>query len=312
MNYYYLSEKEIKQLHNELMEINTTDTSNKKKNKSISSIVTKELKKSKNSDIGILFEENLRQSLELYFKLETADISRHFFYRRIKYKNNNYVICPFQKINLEKFYIEFNASDSSCSFIEKKANNVLTTITENKNTIKYSYDGKMFDVEPPKEFEVDGFFKTNADFSINDLKRKDTYIIFENAKNIQYNYCLVEIKLNQFKIDEVISQLIEDSKIISNIASGQILYIGIVNIAYDDMEFDLGSCDELKGLNCLLCGIKDGLFCGRCITNPIDWQLIKDFQEFKETFQEFKETTEENINEMKKSISNIEKALGLK
>ena len=206
---------------------------------------------------------------------------------------------------MEKFYIEFNASDSSCSFIEKKTKNVLTTINENKETIKYSYDGKMFDVEPPKEFEVDGFFKTNADFSINDLKRKDTYIIFENAKNIQYNYCLVEIKLNQFKIDEVISQLIEDSKIISNIASGQILYIGIVNIAYDDMEFDLGSCDELKGLNCLLCGIKDGLFCGRCITNPIDWQLIKDFQEFKET-------TEKNINEIKKSISNIEKALGLK
>lgn len=312
MNYYYLSEKEIKQLHKELMETNTTYSSNKNKNKSISSIVTKEVKKSKNSDIGILFEENLRQSLELFFKLETANIPRHFFYRKIKYKDNNYIICPSQKIDSEKFDIEFNAFDSSCSFIEKKTKNVLTTITENTRTTKYIYDGKMFDVEPPKEFEADGFFKTNAGFSIDDFKRNDIYIIFEKAQNIEYNYCLVEIKLNQFKIDEVISQIIEDSEIISKITSGEALYIGIVNIANDDMEFDLGSCDELKGLNCLLCGIKDGLFCGRCITNPIDWQIIRDFQVFKETTDKNIKEIKTEITEIKKSVLNIEKALGLK
>lgn len=279
MKYQYLTQNEILQLNKELM--NRGNKSNEEKS-SISSIVNKEIIKIKNGEIGQIFEYNIRKTLENEFNLEIADIPRHFYYRIIKHKNKTYIICPTQRISTKKYNIEFDEYTHFCNFIDKKDNNILGTIKEKQTNVEFEYERKLFNIGPPTEIEVDGLYKMNS-FSLEELNSDEIEIIFNNSKHENYDYCVIEVKLNQNKIDEVIAQLKDDSKIIDKIIHGNVLYLGIVNLAYENKDISLNILNvDFNNFNCVIIGIRGGIFCDRNVIYPIDWKLIYQFKELKQ------------------------------
>ena len=71
---------------------------------------------------------------------------------------------------------------------------------------------------------------------------------------------------------------------------------------------DLNLSKICGDLPCIIFGVKDGTFCDRIITNPIDWKLVNQFYSFQNEIKEsvkkgmegtkqFMEDKIENINE---------------
>ena len=121
----------------------------------ISKIVSKEIKKIKNSEIGVRFEENIRKTLELEYNWKVADTPRHFYHRQIIYKGKSYYISPFLKINAVTFIIKMNKENYSCQFVPKERDEIVLEITQNENVIQKKHDGKSFIIYSPKEFEIE-------------------------------------------------------------------------------------------------------------------------------------------------------------
>ena len=296
----YLTNIEIIQLKKDLM---STTASNSKGNNignnsqntiginsaKISDIVSKEIRKRKNGEIGVKFEENIRKTLELEYNWKVADIPRHFFYRQIIYKGKSYYITPFLQIDATTFIIKMNNENYSCQFVLKEGEKIVLEIAENNNAIQKIYDGKTFVVYPPKEYEVDGLYQ---DFNYDELgfDADEVKILFKNINASQYEYCIIEIKLNSNKIEELIQQLKADKIIIDKMVKNNAVYIGFVNLTKNDFNaltiYDYSViCNDMP---CIIFGINNGTFCERNIMDTIDWKLITDFFVFKDEFNTFR------------------------
>ena len=319
----YSTNDEIKQLQADLMSRSTTysfrtnarrNAANNTENYSadnISTIVTKEIKKTKNGDIGLLFEENIRKTLEIEYNWKNAFIPRHFFYREIIFKEKHYYLSPFRGIDAKGFSIFMNPHNKDCQFINKSQKEVDLFIKEKEKISNVTYQNKEFIIGPPKEIEVDGIYEN---FNYNKLQFNDNEIeiLFDNTHINKYNYAVVEIKLNANKIRELFGQLKADKNIFSKFVENNnaIIYLGFVNITKNDIDMleDLNLSKICGDLPCIIFGVKDGTFCDRIITNPIDWKLVNQFYSFQNEIKEsvkkgmegtkqFMEDKIENINE---------------
>ena len=279
--------------------LNTISTNSAK----ISQIVSKEIKKIKNGEIGVRFEENIRKTLELEYNWKMADTPRHFYYRKIIYKGKSYYISPFLHIKAVNFIIKMDKENYSCKFVLKERDEIVLEITENENVIEKKYDGKSFVIYPPKEFEIDGLFQ---DFNYEELEfdENEVKILFDNTNFNEYKYCIIEIKLNANKIEELIQQLKTDKIIIDNMVSKNAVYIGFVNLTKSDFDAseNYDYSEICRDMPCIIFGINNGTFCERNITEPIDWKLIRDFRFFKE--KTIPNITEKLKNELKEYIHN--------
>ena len=99
----YLTNIEINQLKKDLtsttasnpIDNNISNTSQNTINinsDKISDIVSEEIRKIKNGEISVRFEENIRKTLELEYNWQVADIPRHFYYRQIIYIKGKVII----------------------------------------------------------------------------------------------------------------------------------------------------------------------------------------------------------------------------
>ena len=72
--------------------------------------------------------------------------------------------------------------------------------------------------------------------------------------------------MNQKKIKELISQIKKDKYIVKKLFDGKIWFFGFVNskIIGEDIK------NDIKGINFLLFGLKDGLFLGKNMTHYLD------------------------------------------
>ena len=307
----YLTKKEIKQLQKDLMCSNNNNSNigrtraNSQSNNSsdkISTLVMKEVKKTKNSDIGLLFEENIRKTLELEYNWELADIPRKFFYRDIQFKGKSYLLTSFRQIEAKRFYIYMGKENNACKFINKSDEEEKAEIEENEKEVNYSFKNRNFIIGPPKEIEFDGIF-SNFDSSVCPFNEEEIEVLFDNTNFYNYEYAVIEIKLNAQKITELIKQIKEDQKVMKRIVENDdVVYLGFINVNRNDYDY-LNSIDFSKicpDFNCILFGIKNGILSKRNITFPVDWKLVEQFYSFKKEIKE-------EIQNLKKEIQNLKK-----
>jgi hypothetical protein len=265
MEYNYLTDEQINKLKGELMSKSTGF-------KSFSEIISDTIKIDKNNDKGQCFENNINLALINHYNWNISTIPGHFFYRKISYKNKDYIICPFQNIEAKKFFINFDENDHSCFVTEKETNNKIFKSNENNNIIMTIFN-KDFMVESSKEIEIDGIFDK---FNITHFDPNEITIIFNNIGNKNYKYCIIEIKYNKNKIDNLIEQLHRDKEVFEKIIHEDILYLGFVNLKKNENAYvDINTVGDLE---CIVLGIKNDIFCGKNIAYPVDWKLINEVQ----------------------------------
>ena len=281
------SEKEIIKLKEDLISSrHFSDHSNEiffKKNSQI-----------KNEETGLLFEDNIRQSLKYELNWEFGELERHFFYREIYFDKTAHII----KINQEKeitvldavYRFKFN-EDLSLEIINKDGIEKPITITEKNNDVNILYKKKIrITISKPIEMEIDGSFSITT-FDYNLFKHDEIDILFNGVKKEEmklFNYAVIEIKLNEGKITELIAQIKRDKNIIEKIINKSIIYLGFVK----SKNLNIDISEEAKNLNLIIFRMKGNSFFGRNITYFIDWNLI---QKTKGIFEE--------IQEIKKDVS---------
>ena len=284
-------------------------------NKSISTIVQKEVSKKVNGKVGKLFEENIRKSLEFNLNWEEGEIKRSFFYRKISFKNykKKYIICPNIKRTLETkegdYILIFNETNKSCEIYKKSTKELLDSVKENKKIKDIQVIDKSLRIGIPIEFEIDGLYKINH-FDLS-LFKNEIDIIYNNIKEQQdFAYAAIEIKLNYAKINELIEQLTTKKKLLEKIIKKKILYIGFV--AYSDLD-KLPKITEISvNFNCLLFSLNsDEMFFGRKVTEYIDWKIVSDaiklnqkIEQFHEEFVEFKKEMKKEFVDFKEGMKN--------
>ena len=258
-------------------------------NSKISDIVEKEISKKENDKIGILFEDNIRKSLEINLDWKEGKIKREFFYREISLKNHKkkYIICPNKSTYFitkkGDFIISFKEVDKSCEILNKNTGEILKKIEEQNNVQDVKILNKILSIGIPKHLEIDGLYQVEQ-FKLSIFDEKEIEILYSNInENQDFSYVAIEIKLNQNKINDIIQQLIDDKKVLKKIIKKPILYLGIVN--YEKQNYieteNLNSIFEASNFFCLILGIKNGIFFQRKVTESIDWKLVSDFKNFK-------------------------------
>ena len=271
---------------NDFGEKNLSDISH---NSKISDIVEKEISKKINGKIGILFEDNIRKSLEINLDWKEGKIKREFFYREISFKNQKkkYIICPNKNTYFitkkREFIISFKEVDKSCEILNKNTGEIVKKIEEQNNVEDVKILNKILSIGIPKQLEIDGLYQVEQ-FKLSMFDEKEIEILYSNIKeNQDFSYVAIEIKLNQNKIYDIIQQLIDDKKVLKKIIKKHILYLGIVN--YEKQNYieteNLNSIIEASNFYCLILGIKNGIFFQRKVTESIDWKLVSDFKNFK-------------------------------
>ena len=87
MEYIYLNQEEIIQLNKDLMPKRTNRSSSAVVS-SLSTLVSQEVKKAINNKIGVIFENNIRKTLEIEYDWKISDIPRKFFIEKLLIRIN--------------------------------------------------------------------------------------------------------------------------------------------------------------------------------------------------------------------------------
>ena len=305
----YLTNCEIYQLKTDLMSKSvssrtrvrrsTTKNSENSSPDKISKIITKEIKKIKNGETGLLFEDNIRKTLEIEYNWKNASIPRHFFYRIIIINGKSYYLSPFEYLDTNKFTINMELENNACLFIDKSKKNNIIKIENDEIISTAKFHNQNFLVYPPKEIEMDGLYE-NFDFNELPFDQNEVAILFDNTTEYKYKYAVVEIKLSENKVTDLIDQLKEDKNIMKEFLENKsTIYLGFVNVTKSDLsKKDVSIISSHCGdMNCILFGIKNGVFCERIITNPCDWELVKQFYAFKKEIKDEIQTLKKELKE---------------
>ena len=314
------NQMEINKLKENLMNKNNNNKEHIKKdciNKTIYSLnsndSTSEYYKIKNSEVGLDFERNIRNILNIYYGWEKGILERHFFFRYIIYKEKEEIIITNQKKKIKvedkEIIYKLNENKSLDIFLEnKKVENI---IDNNSRDIKL-FDKYIITLSEIKEFEADGIFNIK-NFGINKFDKKDISIIYKNfeEKDISSNVVL-EVKLNKKKIGDLINQLIDDKKIIDKITTKQFLFVGFINSNKIDIRIldTLKSTIKLNKLKLIIYGINNSMLCGKMLCKFYDWETIKEAQVMKKRLNKMEgkmNNIEKNVEKMQERIDNIEK-----
>lgn len=290
-NYLYNSGEEIIKLKEDLMSSN---------NNSVVSF-SSEYFKNRNSEIGKIFEENIKSTMEFEFGWEKGNDEEHFFYRTVKIDENEYVLKREGKLALKINGQNYSLISNSDNITLKRGKKILKQYANNKRAIiKGILSRKKLLVNEEKEMEIDGYYLIeNFDFS---LLNEDFSILFRNIddeKLEEVSSVLIEAKLNKSKIPEMITQIKEDKKIYDKMTDNNILYMGIVGSSGRKKNININFAAELDGIKCVILEMNNSNFFGRNMKNPLDWKLIRQVKDLQSS-----------VDEMKGDIKEIKALLG--
>ena len=110
-------------------------------------------------------------------------------------------------------------------------------------------------------------------FKINQFSKEEVlFINLGNKKEEDFKYSIIEAKLNQNKIEDLIEQFKNDSHLfkMKGITNG--ILLGFLNS--DKIQID-NHINLLKDINCVIYGIKHSKLNGKRVKYIIDWELVK-------------------------------------
>ena len=289
MEFIYLNEEEIIQFNKDLISkrINMSSSAD---NSSLSTLVSQEVKKTVKRIIGPLFENNIIKTLEIEYNWKISDITRHFFYREVIFKRKSYIIYQNQNVVGKNFIFKFDPETQNCLIVNKNDNTIIKEITEKEDCLNLMINKKIFNISQPKIIEIDALFK-DSKFEISSFSLDEIEILFNNVLSLEYKYAIIEIKLSANKLIDLINQLKNDYNIMKNIISQNTIYFGFICLNDNDYgEIKKYKLSEIcSNFQCLILGIKNGIFSERKLTNAIDWKLVSQFYEFKKELHDIKE-----------------------
>ena len=284
--------KKINKLKRELLKPSTSI-------KSISSFY----KRFNNADFGKIFETNIRQALIVKYGWKIKKIERQFFYRELFHdKTLDYIIVnKSQKIKIRNEIFIFKLLKDQ--LIISKDNNTelkMDIPIKEREIMEFPIINERIKISAQKEIEFDGIFKNkNIDFS---KFSEEVEIIYSNLedKNINdFNYIITEIKLSANRVDDLIAQIKKDKNIMENILNKKILFVGFIN----DTKIKFNIEEKIKDIDFILFGLKSGKLTKRDMTQYIDWETIKEFNnKFNMIIDELK-TIKNIIKKRKRSHS---------
>ena len=157
-------------------------------------------------------------------------------------------------------------------------------------------------VSVSKKIEMDGSFNI-TNFSLNSFNHDEIVVYYNGISDFSsYNYAIIEAKLSQKKIKEMIAQLKKDKFVTKKISDKNILFIGFINS--DHLEDDISK--EIAGCNLLILGIKNSHLFKREVTKYYDWELIKEIKNeisgIKDDIKEMRNHFDNKFEELKSLI----------
>ena len=306
MQNYYLNANQINKLKKDLMPKHKNSGAN-------SSISSSEYYKMKNKEVGIHFEENIRNILMLNYGLKKKEINRKLLYCYIKYDGNSNLITNIEekKLTISETIVTFRINDNKSLDIIFDNNNFKKI--KNQKESQQTILGKTVIITERKDMENDGWFNLN-NFDIKKFDKNEIceiYKTIEPGKIKKAKQVIIESKLNKNKVNELLFQLNRDKKIIEkieNIQKDNILYMGFINAkSINIQDFINNVIPKYQDLKFILFGIKNEFFGKRKVTEFYDWELIKDVKRMEGRI----DNLERRIGNLEKKVGNINKKLDI-
>jgi hypothetical protein len=174
-----------------------------------------------NTETGLIFEENIRTSLEINCNFVKGNLPRDIYYKKIIFDKDN-VVCVIQnepqtvKIFNKTYTILF---DEDRRLLIKNKNGVEVVKVESekskKNIGNETIEGKKIFIFGYKELEIDGYYRINnfnkEMFNSNEVKI--LYSSLDNEEEKNYEYAVIESKLNPKKFIDLTEQIRSDDRL---------------------------------------------------------------------------------------------------
>ena len=333
-----------------------TSSSNNSTTQVSTKLISDEITSHINAKTGLIFEDNIRKIMENEYHCKKASMPREFFYRKIIYGDEYYILTSFNYVIIHVNGIIYHFEMDAHNIIQYYRNNNRNkyTVEDKDSTIK-----GVIHVEKSAKIEVDGIYNTEGltypifnndevniiynfmennnsenssnDFSIVDnnknksehsQQKEDTDIIIESDENSinndydtynqddnenifeDYQYIVLEVKLNKKRIMELLEQIKRDYQVIPKILKQKILFIGFIN----DKTIDIDISNEIEDVPFMLFGINNSILCGRNVTQYLDWKTIIDLKRIDKV-EERLENVEKRLDNVEKRLDNVEKRL---
>ena len=304
--------KQIKKLKKDLMKERAYSFSTNHSN--YSSKFSKEFKKIKNSEIGEIFESNIRKTLISEYNWKEGSIQRNLFLRKIRNDKTEEILLINEPkdiiIKNKKYTFCFN-NDKSVTIIIKDTGEILKKIEDKKKT-NLLIDEENIELGNYTEIEFDGSFEFN-NYEFSNFNRDEVSTLFSNVNDTQlssFNYIILEIKLNKYKISDLINQLKRDKEIVKKISNKKFLYVGFLNSKIIDIDVS----SIIGDLNIIIFGLKNNTFASRDMRKFYDWDTIQNVKILKSDVVEIRnELTEirNELAEMKNKMNLIDQKITL-
>ena len=267
--------------------------------------------KNRNSEIGKILEENIKNSLEFEFGWEKGIIANHFYYRIVNFQSTENILMREGMLDFKSNKIKYTLSSNSDEIKLTNGKSVIKRCDNNKSkTYSTNINNKRLFISKEKELETDGFYHIEK-LEIPKLL-KDFTILFSNLEEEEANEAsniLVEIKLNKKKLPDLINQFKDDIKVFQHMTEEKIICVGFVGKSGKKSNDDFNIKEEVQELKCIIFEMNTSYFCNRNMRNPLDWRLIKDVKQNTENIKIIKE----DINKLKTSVTRLKTSVtGLK
>ena len=272
------SAKDIIKLKENLMKSNKTQSILPTSN--ISSTVKEIL----NTEKEEYFEENIREILVNYYNFQRLKFPKNIFVKVIKYNDKEIEIIQSveKQVNIrgKKYNILFN--DDFEILIKDELNNISGKIESKRSNenVELLVNEININISKYKEIEINGFFELE-NFKVNLFDDKEISIIYSNIENVEegkYTHAAIEAKLSHKKTEGLIKQLKKDKHLLDICEYKSTILIGFINSA---KVVPIDFKEKLKNIKCVIYGIKNSIFHGKNVVRPIDWNLERNFENFK-------------------------------
>jgi len=290
--------------HNDILKLKK-DLMSQKTSNSKSSGLSSQFYKFINKENGNNFEINVKNILEMKYKWKKTNINRKFLYTEINIDEDNIILTNHKekiiKINNQEIKFYVNKEKDLIIKIDKKKKKIMKYNTQNNDNIINLF-GKEIKFNKVRDAEIDGIYEEfSFEFNLDEVK-----IIYSNInEEDNFNISVLEIKLNKKKIEELLSQLKKDKKIMENYYNEKILCIGIVNSASVDKNILNKFLKENDDVKIIILGFKNSIFDERDIKQFYDWKSIKKIDNLEKEIKDLKEDVKEEVQDLREEVKDL-------
>ena len=299
--YQTTSETNINYLKKNLMEINDQEEDISK------SEAASTVKQIMNTETRIIFEENIRASLEINCNFVKGNLPRDTYYKKLMFDNEN-VVCVIQNEPItvkifNKTHTILFAEDRSLLIKNKEGEEILRVESEEsgKNINNKKIEGKQIFIYKCKELEIDGYYRIN-NFKKDMFDSNEVTILYSNLNNGEeknYEYAVIKAKLNPKRFIDLTEKIRSDDRLFKALKK-KAIFIGFVNSS----KVESIKKYILRGIKCVIYGINKSIFFGKKVSRAIDWDLEIKYRELNNTVNILSNTVNSLTNSVN-SLTNI-------